>query len=194
MIYSVRGTLTVIGEGFVVIESNGVGYKLSVAATTFSLLPQLGSEAKLFCFLYVRESTLELYGFGNESQLKLFELLNTVSGVGPRTALSVLSAATDSHLIAAIVERRTDVLTRISGIGKKTAERIILELHSKMKTDSPRTTTKVVEQERDIEEALVGLGYQRHHVRDVLSRMERSSETIEERLKKALRELGKSRS
>ncbi len=193
MVYSIRGTLINIGEGFAVIECGGVGFKVFAGTSTLSNLPPQGSEAKLFCFLNVREQLLELYGFEDESGLKLFELLNTVSGIGPRTALSVLNAATASNLIAAIVERRTDVLMRISGIGKKTAERIVLELHSKMDAEGTHTTTKAVEQDRDIEEALVGLGYQRHRVREILTTIGASDETIEERLKSALRELGKAR-
>lgn len=193
MVYSIRGVLINIGEGFAVIECGGVGFKVFLGTNTLSRLPPRGSEAMLFCFLSVREQSLELFGFEDESGLKLFELLNTVSGIGPRTALSVLNIATAPNLIAAIVEKRTDVLTKISGIGKKTAERIILELHNKMDTSGTRPTTKAVEQDHDIEEALVGLGYQRHRVREVLSSIGSSDATIEERLKSALRELSKSR-
>lgn len=170
------------------IEWNGLGFKVHTNARTLSLLPPVGGEVKLYCFLYVREERIELFGFYSEEDLTMFEMLNSVAGVGPKTALGVLDIDRVPNIMAAILEKRADVLTHASGIGKKTAERIILELQNKVKLPAGHETNSM-NINHEVEDVLVGLGYARHDVRAVLQNM-KGEESIEERLRHALRELG----
>lgn len=189
MIYTIRGNLSAKGGNFFVIESGGVGFKVFTNNRTVSSLPASGNEIKIFCFLYFREDKLELYGFLEEETLKLFEMLNTVSGVGPKTALGILDIAAAPRIIAAIIEKKLDLLTRASGIGRKTAERIILELREKLSLKESGETARLMEKDVDLEEALVGLGYSRAVAKDALSRIDPKAATLEERLKEALKRL-----
>jgi Holliday junction DNA helicase RuvA len=124
----------------------------------------------------VREERIELFGFHGEEELKMFEMLNSVGGVGPKTALGVLDIDRVPNIMAAILEKRADVLTHASGIGKKTAERIILELHNKVKLPEGHET-KGMNINREVEDVLVGLGYARHDIREALQSIE-GEETI----------------
>ena len=132
MIYSLAGRLSLKRDKFVVVESGGVGLKVAVSSAALNSLPAVGSPVNFFCHLRVKEDALELYGFLSEEELDFFELLNGVSGVGPKSALAVLALDKVENLEAAIAEGKSELLTRVSGIGRKTAERIILELKDKM--------------------------------------------------------------
>ncbi len=191
MIHSLSGKLIKKGDTFFVVECGGVGYKIFGNKSTLSKLPSLGQSVFIFSHLYIREEQMELYGFLGEETLTLFELLRTVSGVGPKTALGVLDIDTVPNITAAILEKRADLLSRAPGVGKKTAERIVLELHAKTKLFDMRGETRNARQDKDIEDALVDLGYSRNHVRDIIQTLPREK-SIEERLRLALKELGKS--
>lgn len=188
MLHTLQGKVTAKYDNSLVLDWNGMGFKVHTNARTLSLLPPEGQEAKLFCHLFVREDRIELYGFFAEEDLTMFEMLNSVGGVGPKTALGVLDIDRVPNIMAAILEKRADVLTHASGIGKKTAERIILELHNKVKLPEGHETQSM-NVNHQVEDVLVGLGYSRHDVRAVLQNM-KGEETIEERLRHALRELG----
>ncbi len=188
MLHTIRGRVAEKHDNSLVIEWNGLGFLVYTNARTLSLLPPEGGEAKLFCHLFVREDRIELYGFFSEEDLKMFEMLNSVGGVGPKTALGVLDIDRVPNIMAAILEKRADVLTHASGIGKKTAERIILELQNKVKLPEGHETN-LMNVNHEVEDVLVGLGYTRHNVRAVLQNM-KGEETLEERLRHALRELG----
>src|SRR5579872_4111941 len=131
MIHSVSGRLAAKADHFVVIEAGGLGLKIATNERTIKALSPVGSQATLFTYLNVRENAMELYGFLSEGELEYFEMLISVSGVGPKSALSILDVAKLDELSAAIKEGRPDLLTRASGIGRKTAERIIIELRTK---------------------------------------------------------------
>lgn len=178
-----------VGENFVVLENGGFGFKVLVSRETLGKLSK-EDEIKLFCFLYNREDSFELYGFLKEEELKFFEMLNTVSGVGPKTALGVLDVDRVENIMAAVLEKRVELLTRTSGIGKKTAERIILELHSKIILPRAKALTETMDVNLETEEALVGLGYPRYRVKRVLSEISPDVKNIEERLRAALKILG----
>lgn len=190
MLYTLTGQLSKIGENFIVLENGGFGFKVLTSRETLSRLPKLGEQVKCFCFLYNREDSFELYGFLEEEALKLFEMLNTVAGVGPKTALGILDIDKVENIMAAIIEKRAELLTRTSGIGKKTAERIILELHSKINLPRAKALTETMDLNLEVEEALVGLGYPRHRVKKVLSELGGGIKTLEERLKATLKILG----
>lgn len=173
-----------------VVETGGLGYKISVTTRTLEGLAGAKDEVKLFCYLYVREDRLDLYGFLSEEEQRLFELFNSVAGIGPKSAMGLLAVDKPENLIAAIIENRPDLLTRVSGVGRKTAERIILELKNKF-TSKGEGRTIQMDADFDVEEALVNLGYQRREVRDVLAKTPPSVKKLEERLKGALKLLGK---
>jgi len=135
MFYYIDGKVTVLKQNMAVLDVNGVGYALHISLNTLSDL-KMGERAKLFTYLQVREDVFELYGFSTQSELDCFNLLLEVSGVGPKAALSVLSGVSPSQLTLSIATGDEKALTRVSGIGKKTAQRIILELKDKIAKQS----------------------------------------------------------
>lgn len=191
VLYTLTGKLAKMAENFVVLENGGFGFKVLVSREIFGRLPKLGEEVKFFCFLHNREDSFELYGFLEEEGMKLFDMLQTVSGVGPKTALGILGIDRAENIMAAILEKRTELLTRTSGIGKKTAERIILELQGKINLPKTKGSTSAMDLNFEVEEALAGLGYSRHQVRKALNELSAETKTLEERLKATLKILGK---
>jgi len=206
MIYSVSGKLVLKSNNFVVIETGGLGLKLLVGERTIKTLPPAASGAggiggsanannerdvKLFSYLHVRENGMELYGFVREEELVYFEMLISVSGVGPKSALAILDVAPLEELSAAIKEGRPDLLTRASGIGRKTAERVIVELRTKVQSAKSGLVVEKMETDADLIEALSNLGYRREDARVALGKVEAKVHGIEARLKAALAILSK---
>ena len=163
MIALVRGEVISRLPGEVVIEAGGVGYRLAVSASTLAKVPDPGHEGRLFCHLVMRDDAINLYGFATESERKLFLMLVGVQGVGPKVALAVLSGGTPSELLNAMATGDSARFQAVPGIGKRTAERIIVELREKVAgpaadeitvrrtaSDDPRSLAR---------EGLVGLGY-----------------------------------
>ena len=128
----IKGQLSSKNPTQVVIDVGGVGYRLNVPVSTFERLPDIGSEAKLFTYLHVREDALRLYAFATEGERALFEMLNSVSGIGTNLALTILSGVPAGELTKAIAEQNTTLLQSVKGIGKKTAQRVVLELKEKV--------------------------------------------------------------
>ena len=191
MLYTLRGKVTGTGDGFIVLECQGVGYRVFVNDRTLaSLAGASAGEVTLFVSLFVRNDRMEVYGFLEEGALKLFEILNTVAGVGPKTALGILDIDAVPNVIAAILEKRVELLTRAPGIGKKTAERVILELQNRVKLAGSATLASKMDLNAEVEEVLVGLGYSRAEVRKVLERLPHGSGPIEEHIRTALKTLG----
>ncbi len=174
-----------------VLETCGLGFQIMASDKTIRALPEIGNEAKLFCHLHLREDGAELFGFKTPEELEFFELLISVGGVGPKSALSVLEVADLKGLSAAIKENRPDLLTRASGIGRKTAERIILELKNKVEEGESEAVVRKMEGDADIVETLVGLGYRRDGAKAALSGLDPKIAGIEARLKAALKALTK---
>lgn len=164
MIAYLRGKLLAKRPNQVIVETAGVGYDVTITVPTFAELPQVGTEVTLHIHTYVREDVLALYGFLRPEEKHLFEKLISVSGIGPKLAVTILSGMAADEMVASI--RGNDVvrLTKIPGIGKKTAERMVLELRDKLPplgaevvTETPRLTAV----EEDVLSALTNLGYQR---------------------------------
>jgi Holliday junction DNA helicase RuvA len=132
MIAFLRGRLIVKSPNQVVVDVNGVGYSVNIPVSTFSELPDRGAEAELFIYTHVREDTLALYGFLTEKEKMLFERLISVSGIGPRLAITLLSGLQADELIAAIRAGDVQRLVHVPGVGRKTGERLVLELREKM--------------------------------------------------------------
>lgn len=191
MIYALSGIVSEKKENFLVVDVSGVGFKVFSNTQTLYRLPKDGEAVRVYCHTHVREDALELYGFLDEGELKFFEMLISVSGVGPRTALLILDLDSFPNVMAAIVGKKADVLSRAPGIGKKTAERIILELQSRINVSEVKGLDKAAEMNIEIEDALVGLGYDRRVVKKTLAEMDNAPESgVEEKLRGALKLLG----
>lgn len=135
MIYSLRGKLIHVGENTAVVECGGVGYLCSVTRTTLNTLPQKGAEVMLYTYMNVREGAVDLFGFASLAEQNCFRRLTSVSGVGPKVALGILSELKPDELMLALVSQDVKSLTRAPGVGKKLAERILLELRDKVKNE-----------------------------------------------------------
>lgn len=164
MIAQLRGRLIAKHPNQAIVDVGGVGYDVTISVPTFSELPGVGSEVSLQIHTHVREDALALYGFLRIPEKQLFEKLLTVSGIGPKLAITILSGMPADEMIAAIRANDVAKLTRIPGIGKKTAERMVLELRDKLPKEpfgeAPAVPT-ISAVEEDVLSALVNLGYQR---------------------------------
>ena len=163
MIANLRGKLLAKHPNQVVVETGGVGYEVNISVPTFSELPASGSEVALHIHTHVREEVIALYGFLRPAEKQLFEKLMTVSGIGAKLAITILSGMAADEMSGAIRGNDVARLTRIPGIGKKTAERMVLELRDKLPaagTSAP-TMPPLNATEEDVLSALVNLGYQR---------------------------------
>ncbi len=189
MISHLRGKILMRGSDLVVIEVGGVGFRVRVPSSTLEQLGAEGARAELFTHLHVREDDLSLFGFVTEDELTLFELLLTVSGIGPKAALGVLSAATPDTIRAAIAQSNLDVLTSIPGIGKKMAQRLVLELKGKIDlTEAELGEVSPLDQE--VIAALVNLGYSAAEAQRAARAVPSSEKVVEDRIRAALRYLG----
>jgi holliday junction DNA helicase RuvA len=164
MIAHLRGKLLAKHPNQVIVETSGVGYDVTITVPTFSDLPETGTEVALHIHTHVREDALALYGFLRSSEKLLFEKLITVSGIGPKLAITILSGMPADEMVRSIRGNDVARLTRIPGIGKKTAERMVLELRDKLSEAGPAATpmaTPLSPVEDDVLSALLNLGYQR---------------------------------
>jgi Holliday junction DNA helicase RuvA len=186
MIYSISGKLALKDGMLAVVEAGGLGLKLFASKQTIEGLPATGTTVKFFCHLHVREDALDLFGFTSPEELDFFEMLISVSGVGPKSALSILDTAPLGELSAAIKEGRPDLLTRAAGIGRKTAERVIVELKSKVQSSKSGAVVEKMETDSDLVEALASLGYHRDQARAALAKVGEEVDGTEARLKAAL--------
>ena len=161
MIGKLTGTLLEKNPPQILIDCHGVGYEVDVPMSTFYNLPALGEKTALLTHFVVREDAQILYGFGSASEREAFRLLIKISGVGPRTALSVLSGMSVADLAQAVSAQESGRIVKVPGIGKKTAERLLLELKGKLGADLPLpgATHAVGESANDIQQALIALGY-----------------------------------
>ena len=172
MIAHLRGRLLTKHPNQVVIETGGVGYEVNISVPTFSELPASGSEVALLIHTHVREDLIALYGFLHPAEKQLFEKLMTVSGIGAKLAITILSGMAADEMAGAIRGNDVARLTRIPGIGKKTAERMVLELRDKLPAmvGTPATAVPVMNAtEEDVLSALVNLGYQRPAAEKILT-------------------------
>src|SRR5579864_9483948 len=163
MIAHLRGKLLAKHPNQAIVETAGVGYDVTISVPTFSDLPAAGAEVALHIHTHVREDAIALYGFLRPSEKVLFEKLITVSGIGPKLAITILSGMAADEMVAAIRGNDLVRLTRIPGIGRKTAERMVLELRDKLPDATPTalpTAPALNATEEDVLSALVNLGYQ----------------------------------
>jgi Holliday junction DNA helicase RuvA len=164
MIAHLRGRLLAKHPNQAVVETGGVGYDVTISVPTFSDLPSVGSEVALHIHTHVREDLIALYGFLRPAEKQLFEKLITVSGIGPKLAITILSGMPADEMVSAIRGNDVARLTRIPGIGKKTAERMVLELRDKLPAEGKgevAAAPTISATEEDVLSALTNLGYQR---------------------------------
>ena len=194
MIAHLRGKLISKHPNQVIVEAGGVGYDVTISVPTFSELPALGVEVSFFIHTHVREDMLALFGFLRSGEKQLFEKLLSVSGIGPKLAITILSGMPVDAMIAAIKGNNVASLTRIPGIGKKTAERMVLELRDKLDAFGvpPDSVTAASPVEEDVISALVNLGYQRPMAERALTKMgDASGQSFDSLFRKAMAALAK---
>lgn len=189
MISQLTGNVAYRGTDNIILLVGGVGYKVAATLDTISNLVE-HTEATLWTHLAVRENSLDLYGFLSRDELRFFELLLSVSGIGPKSALNIIGIADIRTLRGAIAAGDVTHLTKVSGIGKKTAEKIVLELREKMGTADLEMSSSH-KADADALEALHALGYSLSEARETLKLVPREVEGSNERLREALRLLGK---
>lgn len=183
MIAGIEGVLKSLGDDWVIIDVHGVNFRLFAPTSTLSVLGAQGDKVYLHTHLQVREDNLTLYGFASAEEMKMFELLISVSGVGPKVALSLLSALNPERFALAIASGNEELLNSISGVGKKTAARLILELKGKFE----QAGAAMPYPHEDVKAALIGLGYSAAEAMAATSALPSSPDlTLEDKIKLAL--------
>src|SRR3989338_10255266 len=190
MIVYVRGNLLESNVGEVIVDVNGVGYELKVPISTYSQLKGNGKNITLFVHTHLRENALELYGFLTYEEKKLFRIFLTVTGVGPKLALSLLSGMPLDKLKTVLARGQIDILATIPGIGKKKAERLLIELKGKLKIFDI-SSSKSAPHANDAMSALVNLGYKDQNILDAMNKLALEDLSTEDIIRGVLREFSK---
>ena len=206
MFYYISGKLAYLDPSFAVIDAGGVGYKLTISQTTFAQMSKSADATteltKLYTYMSVREDGVELYGFGSAEELDAYKLLITVSGVGPKAAIAILSQLTPQKLTVAILNDDKKSISQANGIGPKTAARIILELKDKLAkvsitdsdiniTDDDFIVSGVTNNRSDALEALIALGYSRNEANNVLKTIDTTNMELDDIIRLALKKIMK---
>ena len=195
MISYLEGKVEYLGDKFVILNTGGIGYKVNIIPRLLNSLSENKPIVKMFIHsrLNMREGTFDLYGFDDRDGLELFNLLVSVSGIGPKNALNIMSSVEPKHLKAAVVNNDPDYLKKISGLGPKTAQRLILELQNKVDyLEIGDMKGMDLGQEGEATEALLALGYTLSQAKEALKE-DAKGKTLEQRVREALKLLGKNR-
>lgn len=194
----IKGTLELKTLNYIVIDVNGVGFKIFMSESAIQRLDETGKNIKIYTHMQVREDDISLYGFITNEELRMFELLLSVSGVGAKSAINMLSSITPSKFALAVISNDVKTLTKIPGIGTKSAQRIILELKDKLKTEESITKDDIeiknsIIEDNKLEEAIQALkvlGYTRQEIENVIKKIDTTTLSIEDIIRKALGYLG----
>ena len=190
MIATLEGTLEYRGVNSVIVNVGGIGFQVYVSGSTLSQLGAIKDEVSLYTHLHLREDNVALYGFASSEELALFRNLISVSGVGPKLALALLSGLNPEQLIMAIVGGNVDVISQVSGVGKKVASRLIVELRGKLEKQWEGTVLPLAPENTDAIAALTGLGYSVREANQAISSIPNlEGMSLEEKVKAALRQL-----
>jgi Holliday junction DNA helicase RuvA len=190
MIGLVKGNIDSIRSNHIILDTGSVGYKIIVSATLLAKLkPQ--DKLRLYTYTYVREDILELFGFESLEQLSLFELILTVSGVGPKTALAVFSQGTSQQITEAILMSDVSFFSGVPRLGKKNAQKIIIELKGKLGDATTTLDFAAQDEEKEIVQALKDFGFKPQEISDVLKKIRGKGNSIEDKMKLALKHLAK---
>ena len=199
----IKGSLEMKFKDYLVIDVGGLGYKIFMSENAINSIGQVGDIVKVFTYYRVREDDISIYGFKTQEELRMFELLLSVSGVGAKSALSMLSCIEPSEFALAVISNNVKVLTQIPGIGNKSAQRIILELKDKLKAEQTEqtentaktsTSKSVIEANNDVQEAISGLmvlGFARKDIEKAFEHLDVNSLSLEDLIKKGLIVLSK---
>ena len=195
----IKGSLEEKTKDSIVVETSGIGYKIFVSEQTMEKLGELGEKVKIYTHYHVREDSISLYGFLSNEELKMFELLIQVSGIGAKTAIAMLSKITPSEFALAVISNDIKTLTTIPGIGSKSAQRIVLELKDKLKTEdaiskeelSEKSSTANNENVEEAIQALQILGYNKGEIKKVIEKLKVKDSSTEEIIKLALKQLSR---
>jgi Holliday junction DNA helicase RuvA len=194
MISVIEGKVEEIGDNYVVVSAGGVGYTLTVVPKILPILQKTEGPVKLHVYsrLNLREGTFELYGFPSREEMALFQTLTSVSGLGPRTAMNVLSTVEPHHLKEAVVNEDPKALRQVSGLGMKTAQRLVVELQGKVDwiASLSGSSTPLAEEQQALE-ALIALGYTQFQAKEALKDVAKEATSLSDRVRLALKLLGK---
>lgn len=191
MISFLKGKIIYKDSRQIIVDVNGVGYRVFAPLSTLEISPKLNSKIELHTALVVREDAMDLYGFLTKKEREFFDLLISVSGIGPKTAVGILSAATADQLEEAIVSGSDEILNRVAGIGKKNAGRIILELKTKIKHIAKEKSPTGLVEDIEVLDALSALGFSMKEAREAVQNMPSGFNGVNEKIKEALRRLSK---
>lgn len=200
MLAYIKGSLEVKTRGYVVIDVNGVGYKIFMSETAIEKIGEIGNIVKVHTYLKVREDDMSLYGFNTNEELRMFELLLQVSGIGAKSAITILSNITPSQFALAVITNDVSKIKSLPGIGPKTAQRIILELKDKIKTEEAVVEGKnteeniILQENENIKEAISALqvlGYSKKEIEKSLEKENTNDLTLEEIIKLGLKNLAR---
>lgn len=189
MIGKLKGKVENIDDGHAIIDVGGVGYLVQMTDVNLGKI-SLEDEAELFIHMHVREDQLALFGFQTKEEMTVFELLLSISGIGPKAALGILTIASPATIKTAIVEGDATILTKVSGVGKKTAERVILELKNKVEM-LPVGEQEEARGDQEVVEALMAMGYSAAEAREANQSVPKDIEDISEKMKLALKAMKK---
>ncbi len=190
MISFLRGKIINKGDGYIILEVANVGYQVFITPIMFAEI-DIGQEVEMYTHQYVREDTLDLFGFGSMDELELFKLLISISGIGPRSAIGVLSIAKTEDIKQSIASGDASLLTKVSGIGRKTAERVVLELKEKIgaiNLGSGKKGFSTIANSDEID-ALIALGYSASQARQALSEIDPKIKDSGDKIRAALKKL-----
>ena len=193
MISYIEGTVEYIGDKQAIISAGGVGYSITLVPKILATLAKNQAGVKVFVYskLNMREGTFDLYGFTKSEDMDLFRILTSVSGLGPKTAMQILSTVEPRHLKEAVVAENPEALRKISGLGTKTAQRLVLELQGKLDyIDASGSDMGALDIESQALEALVSLGYTQFQAKDALKQV-KDAKDLSDRVRKALQMLAK---
>ncbi|MGN0134042.1 MAG: Holliday junction branch migration protein RuvA [Anaerotignum sp.] len=199
MIAYIKGTLERRAESYIIIETGGIGYQIFVSPATLAKLPQTGERVKVFTYFSVKEDGVSLYGFASAEEQEMFHKLLTVSGVGPKGALGFLSQLTPQEIILAIISEDVKTLSKAPGVGRKTAQRVILELKDKFKTEEALSMGEELQGDAETSvggdakfeaiDAMTALGYSRSEAAKAVNAVAAEGMSTEDILKAALKKM-----
>ncbi|MEA2064700.1 MAG: Holliday junction branch migration protein RuvA [Patescibacteria group bacterium] len=190
MISYLKGKVIAKDGKTIILKVNDVGYKIFLGENFLNKIQQ-NDEFEIFTYLFWREDKINLYGFRENSQLGFFEKLISVSGVGPRSALYLLDIVGTKNIQQAIFGNQSDILTQAKGLGKKTAERIILELKNKLPNIDKISATPDIPENDEAISALINLGYNANDAREIIGKLPPEIKTVGDKIKAALKKIGR---
>lgn len=203
MLAYIKGILEIKTKGYIVVEAGGLGYKIFMPESTIANTGNIGDKVQIYTFMRVREDDVSLYGFLTNEELRMFELLLSVSGIGAKGALGILSNITPSQFALAVISNDVTILKKVPGIGPKTAQRAILELKDKLKKEQEISIAEgeetsnieqVIKEDEKVSEAISALqvlGYSKREIIEALQTIEVTSLSVEDIIKKGLANLAK---